>query len=62
VIIDLGATGNFMNLVFIGKLGILRKIKAVPKLIIGLNGENLGTLVIMLKLGLVPIVILGHFK
>jgi hypothetical protein len=60
--IDLGAIGNFINLAFIGKLGILRKIKAVPKLITGLNGENLGTLIIMLKLGLVLIVILGHFK
>jgi hypothetical protein len=60
--IDSGVIGNFMNLVFIGKLGILRKIKAVPKLITGLNGENLGTLIIILKSGLVLMVMLGYFK
>ena len=51
-----------MNLAFIRKLGILGKIKVVPKLIIGLNRENLGTLLIITKLGPVLIVILGHIK
>jgi hypothetical protein len=60
--INLGATGNFINLAFIGKLEILRKIKVVPEPITGLNRENLGTLTIILKLGLVPMVILGHFE
>jgi hypothetical protein len=60
--IDSGATGNFINLVFIRKLGILGKIKAVPKLITGLNRENLGTLLIITKLGPVLIIILGHLK
>ena len=60
--INLGVIGNFINLAFIRKLGILGKIKAVPKLIIGLNKENLGTLLIITKLGLVLIVILGHIK
>ena len=41
---------------------MLGKIKVVSKLITGLNRENLGTLLIMTKLGLVLIVILGHIK
>ena len=49
--IDLGVIGNFINPVFIKKLGILGKIKVVPKLIIGLNRENLGTLLITTKSG-----------
>ena len=56
------ATGNFMNLAFIRKLGILGKIKAVPEPIAGLNRENLGTLLIMTESGLVLIVVLGHIK
>jgi hypothetical protein len=51
-----------MNLAFMRKLGILGKIKAVPELIIDLNRENLGTLLIMTESGLVLIVILGHIK
>jgi hypothetical protein len=62
VIINSGVIGNFINLVFIKKLGILGKIKAVSKLIIGLNRENLGTLLIITKLGPVLIVILGYLK
>jgi hypothetical protein len=54
--------GNYMNLGFMKKLGLLGKVKAVPKLITGLNGENLGTLLIMTKSGTVPIVVLGHVK
>ena len=34
----------------------------MPKLITGLNRENLGTLLIMTELGPVLIVILGHIK
>jgi hypothetical protein len=60
--IDSGVIGNFINLVFIKKLGILGKIKIVPKLIIGLNRENLGTLLIIIKLGPVLMVILGYIK
>jgi hypothetical protein len=60
--INLGATGNFINPAFIGKLRILRKIKVVPKLIAGLNRENLGTLIIILKLGLVLMIMLGYIK
>lgn len=60
--IDLGATGNFINLAFIRKLGILGKIKVVPEPITDLNRENLGTLLIMTKSGLVLIVVLGYIK
>ena len=51
-----------MHLEFIKKLGLLGKIKVVPKLIIGLNRENLGTLIIITKLGLVLMVILRYIK
>jgi hypothetical protein len=60
--VDLGVIGNYMNLGFIKKLGLLGKVKTVPKLIIDLNRENLGTLLIITKLGTVLIVILGHLK
>jgi hypothetical protein len=62
VMVDLGVTRNYMHLEFMKKLGLLGKIKVVPKLITGLNGENLGTLIIMTKSGLVLIVMLGHVK
>jgi predicted aspartyl protease len=62
VMIDSGATGNFMNPAFMGKLGILGKTKAVPEPIAGLNGENLGTLAITTESGPVPMVVLGHFE
>jgi hypothetical protein len=55
-------TGNYINLGFIKKLGLLGKVKAVPKLITGLNRENLGTLSIITKLGTIPMVMLGHIK
>jgi hypothetical protein len=42
--VDLGVIGNYINLGFIKKLGLLGKVKAVPKPITGLNGENLETL------------------
>jgi hypothetical protein len=60
--VDLGVIGNYINLGFIRKLGLLRIIKVVPKLIIGLNRENLGTLLLITNLGTVLIVILGYFK
>jgi hypothetical protein len=60
--VNSGVTGNYINLGFIKKLGLLGKAKAVPKLITGLNGENLGTLLITTKSGTVPMVILGHLK
>jgi hypothetical protein len=60
--VDLGVIGNYMNLGFIKKLGLLGKVKVVPELIIGLNGENLGTLLIMTKSGTVLMVVLGHIK
>jgi hypothetical protein len=60
--VDLGVIGNYMNLGFMKKLGLLGKAKAVPKPIAGLNRENLGTLLIITKLGTVLIVVLGHVK
>jgi hypothetical protein len=60
--INLGVIGNYMNLGFIKKLGLLGKAKVVPKLIIDLNRENLGTLLIITKSGTVPMVILGYVK
>jgi hypothetical protein len=60
--INSGATGNYINLGFIKKLGLLGKVKAVPKPITGLNRENLGTLLITTKSGTIPIVVLGYIK
>jgi hypothetical protein len=60
--VDLGVIGNYMNLGFMKKLGLLGKAKAVPELITGLNGENLGTLLIMTESGTVPMVVLGYIK
>jgi hypothetical protein len=51
-----------MNLGFMKKLGLLGKVKTVPKLIAGLNRENLGTLLIITKSGTVLIVVLGYIK
>jgi hypothetical protein len=60
--VNLGVIGNYINLGFIKKLGLLGKAKVVPKLITGLNRENLGTLLIITKLGTILIVMLGHVK
>ena len=60
--IDLGVIDNFIYLEFMKKLGLLGREKVVPKLIISLNRENLGTLIIITKLGPVLIVILGYVK
>jgi hypothetical protein len=62
VIVDSGVMGNYINLGFIKKLGLLGKVKVVPKLIAGLNGENLGTLLIITKLETVLMVVLGYVK
>jgi hypothetical protein len=60
--VDSGVIGNYINPGFIKKLGLLGKVKAVPEPITGLNGENLGTLLIITKSGTVPMVVLGHIK
>jgi hypothetical protein len=60
--VDSGVIGNYINPGFMKKLGLLGKVKAVPKPITGLNRENLGTLLIMTELGTVPMVMLGHIK
>jgi hypothetical protein len=60
--VNSGATGNYMNLGFMKKLGLLGKVKAVPKPITGLNGENLGTLSIITESGTILMVVLGHVK
>jgi hypothetical protein len=60
--VNSGVIGNYINLGFIKKLGLLGKVKVVPKLIIDLNRENLGTLLIITKLGTVLMVILGYVK
>ena len=62
VIVDLGVIRNYIHPEFMKKLGLLGKIKAVPKLITGLNRENLGTLIIITKSGPVPMIILGYIK
>jgi hypothetical protein len=62
VMVDSGATGNYMNPGFMKKLGLLGKAKAVPEPIAGLNGENLGTLSITTESGTVPMVVLGHVE
>jgi hypothetical protein len=60
--VNLGVIGNYMNPGFMKKLGLLGKAKAVPKLIAGLNGENLGTLLIITESGTVLMVVLGHLE
>jgi hypothetical protein len=60
--VDSGVIGNYINLGFIKKLGLLGKVKAVPKPIIGLNRENLGTLSITTKSGTILMVVLRHIK
>jgi predicted aspartyl protease len=62
VMVDSGATGNFMHPEFMKKLGLLGKIKAAPQPIAGLNGENLGTLAITTESGTIPMVVLGHVE
>jgi predicted aspartyl protease len=62
VMVDSGATGNFMHPEFMKKLGLLGKAKAAPQPIADLNGENLGTLTIITESGTVPMVMLGHVE
>ena len=61
VMVDSGATGNFMDPRFQQKLGILgiKKLEAWP--IAGLNGENLGAH-IKTKSGYISMAVMGHNK
>jgi hypothetical protein len=60
--VNSGVIGNYINLGFMKKLGLLGKVKVVPELIAGLNRENLGTLLITTESGTILIVMLGHVK
>ena len=59
VMIDSGATGNYMSPNFKAHLGLLRIKKAQPEPISGLNGENLGSH-LSEESGFVHIAVLGH--
>ena len=59
VMIDSGATGNYMNLSFKAQIGILGTEKAQPEPISGLNGEDLGSHLTE-ESGLVHMAVLGH--
>ena len=59
VMINSGATGNYMSLNFKIYLGLLRIKKAQPEPISGLNGENLGSH-LSEESGLVHMAVLGH--
>ena len=59
VMIDSGATGNYMSPDFKAHLGLLGIEKAQPEPISGLNSENLGSH-LSEELGLVYMAVLGH--
>ena len=59
VMVDSGATGNFMNPRFQQELGILGIEKPEARPIAGLNGENLGTH-IKTESGYVHMAVMGH--
>ena len=59
VMIDSGATGNYMNPDFKAHLGLLGIKKVQPEPISGLNSENLGSH-LSEELGLVHMTVLGH--
>ena len=59
VMIDSGATGNYMSPNFKARLGLLGIEKAQPEPISGLNGENLGSH-LSEESGLVHMAVLGH--
>ena len=59
VMIDSGATGNYMNPDFKAHLGLLGIKKAQPEPISGLNGENLGSH-LSEESGLVHMAVLGY--
>lgn len=62
IFVDSGVTGNFMNLEFIQKLGILRKQKVKPEPITRLNGENLKILILIVKSETIPMAVMDHFE
>ena len=59
VMIDSGATGNYMNPSFKAQIGILGTEKAWPEPISGLNSEDLGSHLTE-ESGLVHMAVLGH--
>ena len=61
VMIDSGATGNYMNPTFKERLKILGIKKATPEPISGLNGENLGSHLTD-ESGFVPMAVMGHLE
>ena len=61
VMIDSGATGNYMNPIFKEQLKILGIKKAAPEPISGLNSEDLGGHLTD-KLGFVPMAVMGHLE
>ncbi|KAI9038428.1 retropepsin-like aspartic protease [Aspergillus affinis] len=61
VMVDSGATGNFMDPRFQEQLKILGITKATPEPITGLNGEPLGGH-LTVESGPVPMVVKGHFE
>jgi hypothetical protein len=60
-LLDLGATGNFMDPRFQKKTGILGKLKAKPTLIRGLSGKEIET-ILEIKSRPLPITIQDHTK
>ena len=61
VLLDSGATGNFMDPNFQEKIGILGKPKVKPTLIRGLNGKELET-VLEIESGPLPMIIQNHME
>ena len=59
IMVDSGATGNFMNPRFQQELGILGIEKPEARPIAGLNGENLGTH-IKTESGYIHMAVMGH--
>lgn len=62
VMVDSGATGNYMHPRFKDQLKILGIKKAQPEPISGLNGENLGTHLLTDESGPVTMVVMGHVE
>ena len=61
VMIDSGATKNYMNPIFKEQLKILGIKKTTPEPISGLNGEDLGGHLTD-ELGFVPMAVMGHLE
>ena len=61
VMIDSGATGNYMNPTFKEQLKILGIKKATPEPISGLNSEDLGGHLTD-ESGFVPMAVMGHLE